>query len=194
VPSGVDDEFFVPQSVPAEVAELPVPRIGFFGTLDHRLSLDTMRQLAEAHRRWSFVLIGPARVDLSTLTRLPNVHWLGPKEHGMLPGYLAGLQAVYLPYVRDEFTRHIYPAKIGECLALGLPVVATALPSLEPMEGLIRLVRPGQSFAEELQSALNEDNVELRERRVEAAKASSWQVRYRQIRQLVGKALVADDR
>lgn len=193
VPSGVDDDFFVPGAVPAEVARLPRPRIGFFGTLDHRLDLDVMRELAEARRAWSFVLIGPSRVDLGALTRLPNVHWLGSKEHRSLPGYLAGLQAVYLPYVRDEFTGHIYPAKINECLAAGLPVVATALPSLEPMQGLIRLVREGGSFGAELQSALAEDSAALRRQRVEAARASSWNVRYRQIRQLLDTALGASE-
>ena len=59
---------------------------------------------------------------------LPNVHWLAAKAHEDLRGYLAGLNAVYLPYVLDDFTSRIYPAKIHECLALGLPVVATALP------------------------------------------------------------------
>lgn len=189
VPSGVDDGFFTRPEVAAEVTELQRPRIGFFGTLDHRIDLEAMRQLAEAYRHWSFVLIGPTRVDLRPLTKLRNVHWLGAKEHRLLPAYLAGLQAVYLPYVRDEFTRHIYPAKINECLAAGLPVVATALPSLESMEGLIRLVRPGQSIGVELQSALREDDAERRARRVEAARASSWNVRYGQIRQLVAQAL-----
>lgn len=193
VPSGVDDDFFVPGAVPAEIARLPKPRIGFFGTLDHRLDIGVMRELAEARRDWSFVLIGPARIDLSAMTRLPNVHWLGAKEHRSLPGYLAGLQAVYLPYVSDEFTRHIYPAKINECLAAGLPVVAKALPSLEPMQDLIRLVRQGGSFGEALQSALEEDCAALQRRRVEAARESSWNVRYRQIRQLVDAALSAGE-
>lgn len=189
IPSGVDDDFFVPGAVPAEVACLPKPRVGFFGTLDHRLDIDAMRRLAEACRAWSFVLIGPSRLDLSALTKLPNVHWLGPKEHRSLPGYLAGLQAVYLPYVMNEFTRPIYPAKINECLASGLPVVATALPSLEPMQGLIRLVREGGSFAEELQTALEEDGDGLRRRRVDAARVNSWNVRFRQLRELLDTAL-----
>lgn len=194
VPPGVGDEFFAPHTTPREIADLPAPRVGFFGTIDHRLDLDVMRRLAETYRGWSFVLIGPARVDLGALTALPNVHWLGPKKHAELPGYVAALDAVVLPYVTDEFTRHIHPAKIHECLAVGLPVVATRLPSLEPLQGLIRLVRPGQSFGEELESSLREDDEELRSRRVEAARASSWNVRYAQIRQLLDEALASRDR
>jgi glycosyltransferase involved in cell wall biosynthesis len=194
VAPGVDDEFFAPRATPGEIAALPTPRVGFFGTIDHRLDLELMRRLAERYRSWSFVLIGPARVDLSALTSLANVHWLGPKQHAELPGYVSGLDAVFLPYVTDDFTRHIYPAKIHECLALGLPVVATVLPSLEPFEGLIRLVRPGQSFGEELESSLQEDDRELRGRRVDVARASSWNVRYAQIRQLVDAALASQER
>jgi glycosyltransferase involved in cell wall biosynthesis len=191
VPSGVAEAFFTPQAVPSEITTLPAPRIGFFGTFDHRLDLALMCQLAAEHPGWIFVLIGPARIDLARLTAHPNVHWLGTKPHAELPGLLAGLSAVYLPYILDDFTAHIYPAKIHECLALGLPVVATSLPALEPFEGLIRLVRPGQRFGEGLRLALAEDDPDLRQRRVVMARENSWDVRYGEICRLLERALAA---
>ena len=189
VPSGVAEIFFAPQSPAAEMQAIPGPRIGFFGTLDHRLDLNLMGKLATDNPDWSFVLIGPARCDVDLLTGMANVHWLGAKSHEELPGYLSGLDVIYLPYVIDEFTRHIYPAKIHECLAMGVPVVATALPALLPFDGVVRLVRPGESFAAELSAALSEDDPELRQQRKDLARANSWEVGYGEIRTLVEEAI-----
>lgn len=185
VPSGVAEMFLSTPSPAAEVEAIQGPRIGFFGTLDHRLNLTFIAELAKGHPEWSLVLIGPARRDLSHLSKLDNLHWLGQKPHEELPAYLSGLDVIFLPYVIDEFTRHIYPAKIHECLALGLPVVATALPSLEPFEGLVRLVRSGEDFSRQIAAALAEDDPELRRQRRELALANSWRVRYQEIRTLV---------
>jgi glycosyltransferase involved in cell wall biosynthesis len=189
VPSGVSESFFLPQDLRAEIRAVQSPRIGFFGTLDHRLDLELMFQLAEQHPDWSFVLIGPARCDIGPLIKLANVHWLGARPHSELPGFLAGLDVIFLPYVLDQFTHYIYPAKIQECLAFGLPVVATALPSLAPFKSVVRLVQPGQDFSGPLKAALAEDDAELRKQRIDIAQANSWETRIGEIRTLVEAAI-----
>lgn len=68
-------------------------------------------------------------------------------------------------------------------------MVATALPSLEPYEGLIRLVRPGQGFGEQLEAALAEDNADLRKQRKDLAEVNSWKTKYREIRTLVEETI-----
>ena len=188
VPSGVAEDFFTVHSSAKEVEAIPGPRIGFFGTLDHRLDLTLMSDLAAHRSDWSFVLIGPTRCDVGRLTKMANVHLLGAKPHAELPCYMAGLDAIYLPYVLDEFTKHIFPAKIQECLALGMPVVATALPALEPFKGVVSLVRPGEVFEEALKTAITEDEPERRQQRQDLARANSWDSRYEDIRTLVEEA------
>ena len=194
VASGVHERFFGVHAVAPEVQAVPAPRIGFFGTIDHRLDLDLVRTLAAEHADWSFVLIGPAHLRIKSLLRLSNIHWLGRKPHESLPGYVAGLDAILLPYVVDRFTAHVYPAKVHECLALGIPVVATALPSLEPFGEFIHLVRPGESFGQALQLALGEADEGLRERRTSRAQSNSWGVRFAEIRAHVDAALQATRR
>ena len=182
VPSGVAAAFFEEGKAAAEVEAIPSPRIGFFGTLDHRLDLERMRAQARAHPEWSFVLIGPARCDIGALVAEENVHVLGPRPHSELPRYLRGLDVLWLPYVVDDFTRHVYPAKIYECLALGAPVVATALPSLAGFGDVVRLVAEGEEVEPALQAAVEEEDADLRRRRVERARANSWERRYKEIR------------
>lgn len=189
VPSGVDEGFFSAGVTAQEMQTIRGPRIGFFGTVDHRLDLDLISRLASDNPDWSFVLIGPVRCEVKKLANLDNVYCLGSKSHETLPTYLSGLDVIFLPYIIDEFTRHIYPAKIHECLAMGLPIVATALPSLTPFEGLVRLVRPGQSFAESISAALVEDDQELCRQRRKLALANSWDKRYQDIRKLVVDAI-----
>lgn len=189
VPSGVGAAFFTPAGVAAEVAAIPGPRLGFFGTLDHRLDLSLLAELAGERPDWSWVLIGPQRADLGPLLCHANVHWLGPRPHRELPACLAALDVLVLPYVLDEFTRHVYPAKIYECLALGKPVVATALPSLGPLAEVVRLVESRAGFAAALTAALAEDDPELRTRRVAVARQNSWESRYQQIRTQLDRVL-----
>lgn len=185
VPFGVETEFFDEVELASELEFITKPRIGFFGAIDHRLDLELVQALAQAHRNWSFVLIGAARCDISILLTEENIHFLGSKPHKELPGYLSGLDVLYLPYVVDEFTRHVHPAKIYECLASGKPVVATALPAMEAFSGVVKLVAGLDEFDRALQEAVAENRADLQQQRVELARANSWEVRFQKIRGLV---------
>ncbi len=46
----------------------------------------------------------------------------------------SGADAGLIPYARNELTNSIFPMKVYEYLAAGLPVVATPLPALEGVE------------------------------------------------------------
>src|SRR3954471_11518388 len=66
--------------LPAEVADLPHPVLGYFGVIDERLDYDLLSQLAKAFPQASLVMVGPsAKVDPATLPRAPNIHWLGQR-------------------------------------------------------------------------------------------------------------------
>jgi len=189
VPSGVAEYFFGEGEPAPGLEDIRGPRVGFFGTLDHRIDLDLLGQLVRAHPDWSFVLIGVVRRDLSTLVQAGNVHLLGPKAHAELPALLRGLDALLLPYVADEFTRHVYPAKIYEALASGVPVVATPLPSLQELGHVVRLAEGFEEIDGALREAVVEDRAELRGERVEVARGNSWEGRSREIKGYVEEAL-----
>jgi glycosyltransferase involved in cell wall biosynthesis len=189
VPSGVDESWFDACDPADEVIDLMGPRIGFFGAIDHRLDLDLIIALARKHEDWAFVLIGAVRGDVSILRNEKNIHFLGPKPHSELVRYVSGLDVVFLPYVLDDFTRHIQPAKLYECLAVGKPVVATRLPSLEPLDGFVRLAEGIEAFDRALTDAVAEDKPEIQEERREVARANSWERRYQEILTLMKDAM-----
>ena len=102
---------------------------------------------------------------------------------------MSGLDVVFLPYVLDDFTHHIQPAKLYECLAVGKPVVAMRLPSLEPFDGFVYLAEGVEAFDRALTDAIAEDKLELQEKRQEVARANSWERRYQEILTLVKDAM-----
>ena len=50
--------------VPADIAQLQKPLLGYFGVVDERMDYELLAKLADAHPEWSVVIIGPAiKVD-----------------------------------------------------------------------------------------------------------------------------------
>lgn len=113
---------------PDDQADLPHPRLGFYGVIDERMDLDLLRQVAEARPAWSFVMIGPVvKISPDDLPRLPNIRYLGQKSYDALPSYLSGWDVALMPFAVNESTRFISPTKTPEYLAGGRPVVSTPI-------------------------------------------------------------------
>ena len=111
---------------PADQADLPHPRLGFFGVIDERFDIDLLDRIAEMRPDWSFVMVGPvAKIAPEDLPRRPNIHYLGAKTYNQLPAYLAGWDVALMPFAMNESTQFISPTKTPEYLAGGKPVVST---------------------------------------------------------------------
>ena len=160
-PSGIDREHFGRardiSADPDDQAQIPHPRLGFFGVVDERFDLELLDALARARPDWHFVVIGPVvKIDPETLPRPGNVHYLGGKSYKELPEYLAGWDVATLLFARNEHTRYISPTKTPEYLAAGKPVVSTSIRDVvRPYGemGLVRIADDADSFvaaAEEL--------------------------------------------
>ncbi len=178
--------------VPPDLAAIPEPRLGVVGLHDSRLDVDALEALAQADPRWQVVLIGPIKqgqVDETRLRRHPNIHLLGEKPRPQLPAYLKGMAAALVPYKANELTRNIFPLKLFEYLAAGLPVVAGGLPELARFAGVIGLPESAAEYPREVRRALEEDGPEKRAARVALAAENTWGHRVEQISALVEEAL-----
>jgi glycosyltransferase involved in cell wall biosynthesis len=152
-PSSIDREHFAGArevlAEPADQAQIPHPRIGFYGVLDERLDRDLLRELAAAHPEWHLVLVGPVvKIGEDELPRAANLHYLGQKSYAELPRYLAGWDVAMLPFARNSSTRFISPTKTPEYLAGGKPVVSTPIQDVVHPYGDMGLVRIGENAAE----------------------------------------------
>ena len=172
--------------VDAGMAVLPHPRIVFTGAVvATKLDLDLLEGLALARPDWSIALVGPVGpgdplTDISRLRRLPNVHLLGSRHYDDLPDVLRGADAALVPYSINELTKSVFPMKIFEYLAAGLPVVTTPLPALAGTNG-VRVAADAPATVAAVQCALAEDGHEARRARSRAVLGHSWEARLDEI-------------
>lgn len=124
-----------PQSfpIPADLAALKGPVIGFYGALGHWVDLALVAELARRRPEWTFLLIGPAFTPTDVLDGLPNVHMTGPKPFEELRGYLTHVPVWTIPFKLDAMTRAVDPLKVYEYLAADRQVVTTPLPELDTL-------------------------------------------------------------
>jgi glycosyltransferase involved in cell wall biosynthesis len=141
---------------PADCAELERPVIGFFGLIADWVDLEVVRYLASARPQWSLLLIGEIQTDTSALRELSNVHLLGRRSYQALPAYCRAFDVAILPFVINELTVAANPLKLREYLAAGLPVVATPLPEVLKLEGLLRTASTPEEFLKQIEALLKE--------------------------------------
>jgi len=175
--------------VAPDVAGLPGPVIGYIGMVFEWVDVQLLARAAQARPNWSFVLIGPVATDVSAIENLPNVHLLGPRPYGELPGYIKGFDVATVPFIFHDVTRRASPVKFYEYLASGVPTVATRLPDLERFEGLAGLYDGYDEFMAALEAGVADKSPEAREARMRTAKDNSWTARFAQIDDLIDEAV-----
>lgn len=113
---------------PSDQADIPRPRLGYFGVIDERMDLELLAGVADARPDWQIVMVGPVvKIDPAALPRRANIHYLGGKAYQDLPAYIAGWDVALMPFARNASTRFISPTKTPEYLAAGKPVVSTSI-------------------------------------------------------------------
>ncbi len=168
------------------IAALPRPCVVFTGAIvSTKLDFVLLAELARTRPDMSFVLVGPVgpgdpRTDVSVLRAEPNLHLLGGRSYSELPNVLRGADAGLIPYARNPLTDSIFPMKIYEYLAAGLPAIATELPSLAGVED-VRTAADAQQMAAALDEAIATDDPEQRRARSARASSHSWDQRLQEI-------------
>jgi exopolysaccharide biosynthesis WecB/TagA/CpsF family protein len=174
--------------IPADIASIPRPRIGVVGVHDERLDTAALEALSAADPAWQIVLVGPVvpgDVDEGHLRSLPNLHFLGGKTVAELPAYLKALDVALIPYKLNELTRNIFPLKLYEYLAAGLPVVAAALPELAPYGDSVSLASERAQYPVLVRGALAADSAAARAARAAAVAGETWEARVEEMSALV---------
>lgn len=161
-PSSIDGAHFglarAKMEEPADQANIPHPRLGFFGVIDERMDIELLAGIAQARPDWHLVILGPVvKIDEASLPRPANIHYLGMKAYQELPAYLAGWDVALLPFALNDSTRFISPTKTPEYLAGGRPVVSTPITDVvNPYgeQGLVSIASTPQEFVQAVETLL----------------------------------------
>lgn len=199
-PAGVNYEQFArvrneQDSVPEDLKALSRPVAGYVGALHQWLDQDLVAELARRMPDVTFALVGPTHSDTSRLTACANICLLGGRPHAEVPAYIKGFDVGLVPYRASEYTESVYPVKLNEYLAMGVPVVATDLPEIrrfnEEHAGIVSIARGPDEFERDIRAALEsaapvDPQVA---RRHDVARQNSWTNRIEAMSALVADAL-----
>lgn len=190
---GVDVDHYAPVARGAvraagPLSELPPPRLGFVGQLDHRLDLDAVAALAEVG---SVVLVGPSILGAAATRRLQEAGcWLvGPVPYADLPAWMAGFEVALLPYRPLPVVAASRPLKLLEYLAAGLPVVASDVGAARELAPHVSVAADRDVFLAAVAAAIEgAGDREERLRRLEVASRHSWHRRAEELSEIIRKA------
>lgn len=178
IKNGVDLDVFQRQSArPTDVPTGPV--IGYIGSVDDRLDYALLARVAAAFPAVSLVFVGRimAAEPAAALAALPNVYLLGSRPPTLLGSYLATFTVGLIPFVKNDLTAGIYPLKINEYLALGLPVVSTHFAVLTDFQGVCTVADDTNAFLAAIAQALLPQPDGEQERRRQFAEQNTWAAR-----------------
>jgi glycosyltransferase involved in cell wall biosynthesis len=169
--------------IPAEIANLPKPIIGFHGLLADWVDFELIKKTAEHFKTGSVVLIGKIAVDaekkIKILDNIPNIHFFGRKPYAELPAYCKGFDVSLNPFEINDLTLAANPLKVREYLAAGLQVVSTDIPEVRILKDCL-VGESHEDFIEKIEFALN--NPKPKAEISDAISHESWDAKVDELR------------
>lgn len=189
-PHGVDFQHFnqvrtSSLQIPEDITYFKAPIIGFWGLIENWIDLDLVKYLATQQPSWQLVMIGHVAIKDNPCIGLANVHFLGPKKFAELPAYACAFDVAILPYLLNEQVYNCNPIKLREYLATGKPVVSVRYPEVEKYQDVVAIADDHAEFEYKIAWYLENDTLEMAERRVEMVRTESWDKRVDEILQAV---------
>jgi teichuronic acid biosynthesis glycosyltransferase TuaH len=184
VPNGVEPAEWV-GTMPADppwLADIPHPRALYVGTLDSRLDVPGLLELASRRPDLHIVLLGvvgdPAAI--APLEGVPNVHVLPPTDRRGLVAAVRNADICLVSHARTALTEAMSPLKIYEYLAGGAPVLSIDLAPVRGIDPRVLLTETTAEFADRIDEALALGPADD-EHRLDFVAANSWRSRHERI-------------
>jgi glycosyltransferase involved in cell wall biosynthesis len=194
---GVDLEHFMARSEtdqPADIRQIPRPRVGFFGALDDFVvDFNLLKELAEGCPEASLVLIGDSTHPMDELISHPNVYWLGRRPYADIPGYGSGFDVAVMPWLDNDWIASSNPIKLKEYLALGLSVVSTDFPELATYTDRVRIATNPAQFVDLVRQSLADGGLSTPAERRQSVLSYSWTSRGDELIELAERELTVQD-
>lgn len=179
-------------------ADIPHPRLGYYGVIDERFDTEMVAQLADAHPDWNIVLVGPVvKIDPATLPQRDNIYYLGQQPYQALPQFLAGWDVCLMPFAMNEATRFISPTKTLEYMAAQLPIVSTPITDVAvPYGHIVAIAGDAPSFVAHCEQALAFTPEQLAEKTAlmrQVMESTSWDVTAQRMADLLASNMQAQN-
>ncbi|HAS39964.1 MAG TPA: teichuronic acid biosynthesis glycosyltransferase tuaH [Microscillaceae bacterium] len=170
--------------------------VGYLGTVDDRLDYELLEFCIQKAPNLQFYFVGRVTYPSgkARLSAYDNVHFLGAKSPEQLPKQVAQFDVGIIPFVRNGFTENIYPLKINEYLAAGLPVVTTNFGQLADFQEIVTIASQSQDFLQALllethYPECDDEKQANIQKRVAFAQANSWESRAEELSQIIEEVI-----
>jgi teichuronic acid biosynthesis glycosyltransferase TuaH len=182
VPNGLRaDEWLEPVVPPDWLQDLPRPILLYSGTVDSRLDIAVIRNLAQAFLDGTVLIVGTIADPFvpRALADLGNVVIASWQPREVIRGITFDADVALIAHVDTDLTRAMSPLKVYEYLAAGRPVVAS---DLEPLRAIVgpELVSDPLSWVPAVRRALKKGPAQENQRH-EFVAANTWETRMDQL-------------
>jgi glycosyltransferase involved in cell wall biosynthesis len=179
VENGVDYNLFKTGYTPSKGNEVI---IGYTGTIDNRFDMLIIETIVKRFPEAKLVLVGRVKPYFEEIIQrltenFSNVIHIGALPAEALPEWLGRFHIGIIPFIKNKQTAAIYPMKINEYLAAGIPVVTTDFAPLEGFGEAISIASSPNEFVDCIERELASDNREKQMLRQSIAKQNSWENR-----------------
>lgn len=165
--------------------------LNFLGNIDDsRLQIDWVRAIAEEFPLWQIDLVGPVSKNVhSGLSCIKNVKFQGIKQGYELVDMISKCSVGIIPFRNNRRMRTCSANnKYWQYLAMGKPVVYRNLPYLlDVPEHLMYRVDNYSEFKQKILKAIESDNSNFVNKRIEFARENTWDKRIEQLLSLYDK-------
>jgi len=122
-------------------------RICYFGGIHRsRINLPMVFSVARKYPDIEFIFLGPLRTKAKGSPN--NIKFFPPVNYEKLPESLRECDCIILPYLKNEFTKGIFPVKFFQSLATGKPIIATGInENLRNFSDIIYLAESEEEFS-----------------------------------------------
>jgi teichuronic acid biosynthesis glycosyltransferase TuaH len=179
VKNGVDFKLFAPHVKKAVSSTETVKKVGYIGTLDFRFDIDSMeytiKELTHVLFEFTGYLLNHDIQD--RLSKYENVTFFKSVQAHEVPQLLSKYDLGIIPYKMNAVNKNIYPLKINEYLAVGVPVVMTAFANLSDFKSIVKTAETKELFKAHIENELKNDTNELIKERIGFAKLNCWESR-----------------
>ncbi|NLO20975.1 MAG: glycosyltransferase family 1 protein [Syntrophomonadaceae bacterium] len=190
LPNACDYDYFSSSSsrdyeeADSDIDSIQKPIIGYIGVVASWCDLELITAVADRFPQCNLVIIGPL-YNISQVPKRPNIHWLGFKPYEKLAAYARSFDVGIIPFKNTSMTESVNPIKMWEYMAVGLPVVATALPEARKHGDLVLYSENQEQFLNNIKRALYQDTPEKKQQRQQVAKENSWMQRAQTVLEII---------
>ena len=185
VGNGVSFDVFDRYRIDVKVSSISRRTVGYLGNLSDFFDWKTMLQVCERMPHCDFFLHGQIESERMGVEALAAYERMRSMKHVFFSGRVTRpvgaaavnrYDALIIPFVVNDAMHAVNPLKLWEYFATGKAVVSSPMDAIQIEDPLLRVADSVEDWVRSLEAAVEERNPSHAEKRIELARAHSWDV------------------